>query len=497
MTNYTKLFLLVISILLGANNRLAAQQPSFYYTVDCSNNITWTIENNSQYINSIITDSMGINITNITKPPLEGSLVNLVCTNGAIRFITSQHFTLRACLMPSFVYHFTNNGANINVATTNDSLQSDLSYSLNGIVQGTGHVNATPDFIYNDSFPSDSTTNSICVKAIYKNLGGNIKNTACRERCAYLFPQNCGLLTANIIGQNLDIISGQPAVLTIRALFNGHTPLAEIYTYQWSTGSSLNNITINPTSITTYTVTVTSDRGCSATAIQYLPVWQVKDTMPCMIDSFVCMPIYLSKKIVNAAALSFKIVVSSHIDIVDVNTAALPATTTKIVIINNTRDTANIILLDTINFINSSATGTNIVGCLKLKKNGLTQLNNIITIQGTVKEYYVTGALRQRVIDSFKFKMPDTKYTIRCIPTENIKSNAPFTVSPNPTTGNLYLNSIDGVLIGKQVKIYDILGQELESTILQSQNQMLDLSAYSAGMYLVRIGNISIKVIKQ
>ena len=285
ITHHLSLFFTIIALLLCANNRIAAQQPSFYYTVDCSNNITWTIENNSQYTSSVIVDSTGANIINNTTPPLEGAHITLICSNAVGFVSTSQYFTLRACLMPSFVYYFSNNGANINVATTTDSLQSDLSYTLNGVAQGVGHTNATPNFVYNDVFGSNSSTDIICVKAIYKNLGGNSKNTACRERCVSITPQNCAQLAAAIIGQNLDPTNGQPTVLQATAAFSA-APTSATYTYQWSTGNTSTTLNINPNTMAAYTVTVTSDRGCVATARQYLPVWQIKDTVACLVDSF-------------------------------------------------------------------------------------------------------------------------------------------------------------------------------------------------------------------
>ena len=195
--------------------------------------------------------------------------------------------------------------------------------------------------------------------------------------------------------------------------------------------------------------------------------------------------------------VKFKFAVSNHIDIVDIITAnPLPPTITKTVTINSTHDTATIAFFSNTNSINSLALGTNVLGCLKLQRNALTQLNDIIDIQSNVKEFYITNTFNGAMVDSFKFKMPAAKYIVECIATEKSNNSAQFTLSPNPTTGNLYIRTIDDALLGAPISIYDMLGQKLANTTLQSQNQWFDISTYPAGVYLVRIENTLVKVVK-
>ena len=80
--------------------------------------------------------------------------------------------------------------------------------------------------------------------------------------------------------------------------------------------------------------------------------------------------------------------------------------------------------------------------------------------------------------------------------TENTIENTLFSISPNPTNGNLNIATSDETLIGKPIVLYDILGRQLETTLLKLSHQTLDLSAYPAGMYLVKIGNTTIKVLR-
>ncbi len=57
---------------------------------------------------------------------------------------------------------------------------------------------------------------------------------------------------------------------------------------------------------------------------------------------------------------------------------------------------------------------------------------------------------------------------------------------PNPTTGTI---NIDNVANGSTIKVYNMLGAELE--VLNNANEFntIDLSKYNAGTYLVKVLN--------
>jgi beta-glucanase (GH16 family) len=71
---------------------------------------------------------------------------------------------------------------------------------------------------------------------------------------------------------------------------------------------------------------------------------------------------------------------------------------------------------------------------------------------------------------------------------------------PNPTTDKLNLKIQDN-LIGSQITIYSILGQELNSYILNTEETNLDVSHYQNGIYLLKIytnsGIQTYKIIKE
>jgi len=73
--------------------------------------------------------------------------------------------------------------------------------------------------------------------------------------------------------------------------------------------------------------------------------------------------------------------------------------------------------------------------------------------------------------------------------TVGIKENtlSVIKIYPNPTTGIVYINS------DCTVKVYDILGNLLTVT----QGNKVDMSAYSNGIYLLRINNEVMKIVKQ
>jgi hypothetical protein len=67
---------------------------------------------------------------------------------------------------------------------------------------------------------------------------------------------------------------------------------------------------------------------------------------------------------------------------------------------------------------------------------------------------------------------------------------------PNPTSDKLNLKIAENE-IGNRVLIYSILGQELNSYILNTEENILDVSQYQNGIYLLKmVTNSGIKTYK-
>ncbi|MDR1343332.1 MAG: T9SS type A sorting domain-containing protein [Prevotellaceae bacterium] len=65
---------------------------------------------------------------------------------------------------------------------------------------------------------------------------------------------------------------------------------------------------------------------------------------------------------------------------------------------------------------------------------------------------------------------------------------APLSAYPNPTTGVVYVENGSG----GEVALYSVKGELLRRT----HGSKVDLSSYTAGAYIIRVGNKSAKVVK-
>jgi len=82
---------------------------------------------------------------------------------------------------------------------------------------------------------------------------------------------------------------------------------------------------------------------------------------------------------------------------------------------------------------------------------------------------------------------------------ENVR---PLQVYPNPTTGELRIETLDRRYEILDIEIYDVIGKKLVSSLKsQISNQIIDISGLSAGIYFVKItteaGEVVEKVVKQ
>jgi len=62
-------------------------------------------------------------------------------------------------------------------------------------------------------------------------------------------------------------------------------------------------------------------------------------------------------------------------------------------------------------------------------------------------------------------------------------------VYPNPTQGVVHVENADG----QEIVLYDALGK----WVTQTKENYIDLSAYPKGVYMLRVGGNTVKILKQ
>ena len=79
-------------------------------------------------------------------------------------------------------------------------------------------------------------------------------------------------------------------------------------------------------------------------------------------------------------------------------------------------------------------------------------------------------------------------YQEKNLSTSNNESFEDIVIYPNPVTNKLSIK-ISEIHVGVQVKIYSIIGNEIDSLILNEPLSIIDLSSYKNGVYFVKIAN--------
>jgi hypothetical protein len=329
----------------------------------------------------------------------------LTCTDaGGNSISASQVFTAQDAVMPSFTTAFQN--GNILIDAVTGALAPTLTYSLAAAVVGTDattQANTTYHHSFIDTYQASAT--AACVKAVYSGFGGNPLNTVCREACVQLPASNCTDFHPYIAGSAFQ--QGQPSVLTAVGAFSPVVSSAS-YTYAWRNGATTDSIHVNPTTVATYTVTVTSDRGCVAVDSLHLPTWklQAMDSICISNASAICIPLICNKVIVNGTGLRFKFKITGPATIVSVPAINYPYTTIDLnsAVLTGisyahydtvTNETTISIMPDAGTRINTGLALPQEIGCLHLSLTATARVSDTIWISGTVEENYAGGVYQQ------------------------------------------------------------------------------------------------------
>ncbi|MGA2298458.1 MAG: T9SS type A sorting domain-containing protein, partial [FCB group bacterium] len=106
----------------------------------------------------------------------------------------------------------------------------------------------------------------------------------------------------------------------------------------------------------------------------------------------------------------------------------------------------------------------------------------------TIKDNYIYYGSYSGLI--FKAKLDDLITDVK----EN-EQNIKTIITPNPASDflNIYYENLNG----KEISIYDMLGNKLKSVIAEGMNTRINIESLSTGIYLIRIGVFSKLFIKE
>jgi photosystem II stability/assembly factor-like uncharacterized protein len=106
----------------------------------------------------------------------------------------------------------------------------------------------------------------------------------------------------------------------------------------------------------------------------------------------------------------------------------------------------------------------------------------------TIKDNYIYYGSYSGLI--FKAKLDDLITDVK----ENEQNNKTI-ITPNPASDFLNIHSSD--LIGKEITIYDMLGNKIKTVIAESMDSCINIESLSMGIYLIRIGEFTKIFIKE
>lgn len=103
--------------------------------------------------------------------------------------------------------------------------------------------------------------------------------------------------------------------------------------------------------------------------------------------------------------------------------------------------------------------------------------------------------------DEYTFSSVVANHTIEVIfaeetSIEEIDLDAAVLLFPNPATSHIEIRLSNDLLINSTLEIYDVYGRKIATQMMNNTSAQVDISGYSAGMYLVRISNDNGVVVK-
>ena len=446
-----------------------------------------------------VTTSPTVNINGVTSPICSGTTMTLT-SSGATSYTWNTGATTNSIVVSptiSTTYSI--------IGTTGACSDSDIqSISVNPIPtltitginslcsgqSSTLSVNGANSYTWNTSSNSSSISITPSVTTSY-TVNGQDANGCVNSSIKTVTVNN--LPVVNIVGSNT-VCLGNNIILT----GNGAN------TYTWSTNSNLNSISVTPITNTTYSLSGTNLAGCTSSNVSITTITVIPLPVISINTSTTTICSGTNVNLTASGANTYTWSNSSNSNPINV----IPMSST-IYSVNGTNAngcqnsspaTVSITVNQLPNIITSTSNSIICVGqTATLTANGANTYtwstgnnSSTVTVSPTVTTNYSVSAIDGNGCQNTSTL---TQTVSTCTGTNEIlTSNAVFSIYPNPT---------DGIIVIKQntlfydVYIYNSLGVLVKKLYTHNELNEIDLNDLSAGIYFIKIGNHTNKILKK
>jgi hypothetical protein len=70
-----------------------------------------------------------------------------------------------------------------------------------------------------------------------------------------------------------------------------------------------------------------------------------------------------------------------------------------------------------------------------------------------------------------------------------------FKIYPNPTNGSFFIEKNSNKASNEVILIYNLQGKLIQTSVMKNQKQLINLTGFNAGIYLVRVGDESKRLV--
>lgn len=271
-----------------------------------------------------------------------------------------------------------------------------------------------------------------------------------------------------------------------------------IISFTWTGGSNNYTAVVNPASTSVYTVNIDDSNGCTQSATVMvtvgsgtIPVISVNNGTICAGQSFTITP---------SGAATYTIQGGSNVVSPTSNTSYTVIGTSSQGCVSNSAATSSVVVnaLPTVSATSNSSllctgqTATLTAGGANTYVWSTTSTNTSIAVSPTVTtSYTVTGSTNGCTNTAVITQSVST-----CTGIEKIGTSNSFNVYPNPF-GSLLHIELTNAGGDEKVSIYNTLGTLVYEGKLKESKTVVDLSSLPNGIYFVKLGNTTRKLVKE